>query len=241
MMLKKDIGLPLSHRSVRCAPLVLTVCLSLAACSGPTALQQSMRQMPERVELTGVPAFPERAYFGAPSALSSLLVQQGVDTSPGVVSKQLQLPQQEAQLEQNIQTQVNANGLLVYPLQPHLADLFKQVAAGYPVLLRFNDGVGWFDMPKYALLIGYDRENQTLLLRAGNNRRREISFSSFESAWASSGAWAVLVLAPLQLPAEVDAQRWLQAADELQRAGHAAGAANARKVLQRGSKVVRQP
>ncbi|MDO9321718.1 MAG: PA2778 family cysteine peptidase [Pseudomonas sp.] len=221
-------------------PLLLTLCLGLGGCGGPTALQQSLRQMPERVELTGVPAFPERAYFGAPSALSSLLVQQGVDTSPGAVSKQLQLPEQEAQLEQNILAQVNANGLLSYPLQPHLAALLEQVAAGYPVLLRFNEGLSWIDMPLYALLIGYDRENQTLLLRAGNSRRWETSFSSFESSWASSGAWAVLVLAPLQLPAKVDSQSWLQAADELQRAGHLAAAGNARQVLQRRSGVTVQ-
>lgn len=231
--------LPIRHYAAG-LPLLFTLCISLAGCGGPTALQQSLRQMPERVELTGVPAFPERAYFGAPSALSSLLVYQGVDTSPGAVSKQLKLPQQEAQLEQNIQAQVNANGLLVYPLQPNLADLLKQVAAGYPVMLRFNEGLGWINMPLYALLIGYDRQNQTLLLRAGNSRRWETSFSSFESSWASSGSWAVLALAPLQLPAEVDSQRWLQAADELQRAGQLAAADNARKVLRRHTGVTAQ-
>lgn len=214
--------------------------LALTGCIGPTATQQAVRGLPERVELTGVPEFPERAYFGAPSALSSLLVQQGVDSSPKQVVKQLQLPKQEQQLEANIVKQINANGLLAYPLRPQLEALLQQVAAGYPVLLRFNEGFGWMGMPRYAVLIGYDSKEQTLLLRAGNSRRWETSFSSFTSAWQSADNWAVLVLAPLQLPAQVDAQRWLQAADQLEGNGQSVAAANARKVLQRSSVTAKQ-
>lgn len=227
--------MPLSCRSSYCLPLVLATCLSLSACSGPTALQQALRPLPERVELTDVPAFPERAWQGAPSALASLLVQQGVDTSPGLLVKQLHLPEGEERLSQNVLSAVNSHGLLAYPLQPNLQALLEQVAAGLPVLLRFNEGLAWVDMPRYAVLIGYDRAEQTLLLRAGNSRRWETSFSSFESAWQSSGAWAVLVLAPVQLPAKVDGPRWLAAADAVARAGHQEAAANARRALQRGS------
>ena len=227
--------MPLSRRSAYCLPLLFATCLSLSACSGSTALQQALRPLPERVELTEVPAFPERAYQGAPTALASLLVQQGVDTSPGLQAKALQLPEAEARLQQNMLAQVNSHGLLVYPLQPSLPALLEQVAAGLPVLLRFNEGMAWVDMPRYAVLVGYDREEQTLLLRAGNSRRWQTSFSSFESAWQSAGAWAVLVLAPVQLPARVDAQRWLLAAEQVAQAGHQEAAANARRALQRGS------
>ncbi|MBX9714073.1 MAG: peptidase C39 family protein, partial [Pseudomonadaceae bacterium] len=153
----------------------------------------------------------------------------------GLQAKALQLPEAEARLQQNMLTQVNSHGLLVYPLQPSLQALLEQVAAGLPVLLRFNEGMAWVDMPRYAVLVGYDRAEQTLLLRAGNSRRWQTSFASFESAWQSSGAWAVLVLAPVQLPAKVDAQRWLLAADEVARAGHKEAAANARRALQRGA------
>lgn len=224
--------MPLVPRSFVYLSLLLALGLT-AGCSGPSALQQALRPLPERVELGDVPAFPERAYQGAPSALSSLLLQQGVEITPGLLAKQLQLPQQEEHVQENLLAQINAHGLLAYPLQPRLQDLLVQVAGGMPVLVRFNEGVGWVDMPRYAVLIGYDRENQTLLLRAGNSRRWETSFSSFESDWASSGSWAVLVLAPLQLPVDVDGPRWLKAADVLEQSGHKEAAANARRVLQK--------
>jgi hypothetical protein len=232
----KDINLQVFSRVAGRLTLLLLACLCLPACSGPSALQQALGALPERVELTGVPAFPENAYQGVPSALSSLLVQQGVDTSPGQVAKQLHLPEQQEQVQENMLKQINANGLLVYSLQPKLADVLKQVAAGYPVLVRFDQGFGLIKMPRYAVLIGYDREEQTLLLRSGSDRRWSTGFSSFDSAWQEAGAWAILLLAPVQLPAEVDAQRWLQAAETLERSGHAAAAGNARQALQRHSR-----
>ncbi|MNH36326.1 hypothetical protein D3C79_971040 [compost metagenome] len=51
------------------------------------------------------------------------------------------------------------------------------------------------------------------------HRRQVMAFDDFASAWAKLGSWAVLVQPPRQLPAQVDRQRWLQAADELSRAG----------------------
>jgi hypothetical protein len=71
-----------------------------------------------------------------------------------------------------------------------------------------------------------------MLLRAGMNRRELMSFSSFESAFEKSGGWAVLIQKPTQIPAAVDRQRWLKAADELAQAGQEREAAQARKALE---------
>jgi len=97
--------------------------------------------------------------------------------------------------------------------------LLAQVAAGYPVLLRYQEGSAWWSEPRYAVLIGYDRYKQRVLLRSGMHRRQLMAFDDFESAWAKEGSWAVLLQSPRQLPAQVDRQRWLQAADELARSG----------------------
>ena len=97
--------------------------------------------------------------------------------------------------------------------------LLAQVAAGYPVLLRYQEGSAWWSETRYAVLIGYDRYKQRVLLRSGMHRRQLMAFDDFESAWAKEGSWAVLLQSPRQLPAEVDRQRWLRAADELARSG----------------------
>ena len=189
------------------------------------------RRLPERVELNGVPFFRGNANQGAPQILAGMLSEQRVRITPGLLVKPLQLPGAEASLQSNIEQLAAGYGLMVYPLDKSLSALLTQVAAGYPVMLRFSDGTLWSE-PRYAMLVGYNRAKGTVLLRAGMERRRLMDFSTFESAWKDAGGWAVLILSPTQLPANVDNTRWLKIANELSRSGQEQAAATAIKTLQ---------
>ncbi|MBM7059368.1 hypothetical protein JQX08_01490 [Pseudomonas sp. UL073] len=201
----------------------------LSGCQSQLDLPSEVRRLPERVELNGVPFFAEPAYMGVPGGLAVMLSQQGVVTTPGLVAKQLRLPSEESRLEQGIVRVANDNGFLVYPLRHDLGELLVQVAAGYPALVRFNAGLGWVSSPRYGVLVGYDRAQQQLLFRAGASKRWVVGFDAFESGWQEAGGWAVLIQAPRQLPAEVDLLRWQAAADQLDRAGQAQLAKEARE------------
>lgn len=210
----------------------LTAVLLLAACSSaPPAVSPAVRALPERVELTAVPFFAQTAFEGAPGAVAIMLSQQGVVTTPGLIAKGMHLPGQELAMEKNISQVVNEQGLLVYHLAPNLADVLEQVSAGYPVLVRSDDGVSFVSSPRYAVVVGYDRVKQRLLLRSGMHRRQVVEFDDFNEAWSKLGSWAVLVQAPAQLPANVDRQRWSAAAAELEASGQKLAARNAYEAL----------
>ncbi len=208
--------------------LVGALLLGLGGCAGGVA--PDVQRLPERVELNAVPFFRGEAYQGGTMALASMLSQQGVTVTPGLLEKPLKLPGAEEGLERNMQVLAREYGMVVYPLDPELSALLAQVAAGYPVLVRFNEGRVW-STPRYAVLVGYNRSKQTVLLRAGMNRRMPMEFTAFASAWKDAGSWAVLVQAPTQLPAQVDRQRWLKAANDLAQAGQEQAAAQATKAL----------
>lgn len=201
----------------------------LAGCAGSVSPQ--IKRLPERVELNSVPFFRGEMYQGAPQSLAALLTLQGTVITPGLLEKPLHLPGGEAQLQQNLQILAREYGLVVYPLDSELAALLEQVAAGYPVLLRYTEGAAFWSGPRYAILAGYNRQKRTVLLRSGMNRRSLMSFAAFESAFKDAGGWAVLVQQPGQLPAHVDSQRWLKAADELAGAGQEQAAARATRAL----------
>jgi hypothetical protein len=203
--------------------------LSLAGCAG--SVPPEIQRLPERVELNGVPFFRGEIYQSGPGALASMLSQQGIVITPGLLDKPLHLPGAEDRLQQNMQTLAREYGMVVYPLDNNLPALLAQVAAGYPVLVRFTEGSAFWSGPRYAVLAGYNRHKQTVLLRAGMNRRLLMSFSSFESSWENAGSWAVLIQGPTQIPAKVDQQRWLKAANELAQAGQEQAAARATKAL----------
>jgi hypothetical protein len=205
--------------------LACLVAATLAGCaSSPPA---SLKGLPQRVEISSVPFYRGNANHSGAMALAALLSQQGAPITPGLLDKPLNLPQGAESLDTGIPRVAREYGMMVYPLDQHVDALLAQVAAGNPVLLRYQEGSAWWSEPRYALLIGYDRYKQRVLLRSGMNRRQMMAFDDFASAWAKEGRWAVLVQPPRQLPANVDRQRWLQAADELARAGQEVAAKQA--------------
>lgn len=214
----------MEHHSFKpwlCGPRrLLLACLvagSLAGCaSTPPA---GLKGLPQRVEISSVPFYRGNANHSGAMALAALLSQQGAPITPGLLDKPLNLPQGAESLATGIPRVAREYGMVVYPLDQRLDALLIQVAAGNPVLLRYQDGSALWSEPRYALLIGYDSYKQRVLLRSGMHRRQLMAFDDFASAWKKEGSWAVLVQPPRQLPAQVDRQRWLQAADELARAG----------------------
>ena len=205
--------------------------LALAMVGCASVEPPELRRLPERVELNGVPFFRGNANQGAPQTLAGMLGEQKIRITPGLLVKPLKLPGAEASLQGNIEQLTAGYGLMVYPLDKSLSALLTQVAAGYPVMLRFSDGTLWSE-PRYAMLVGYNRDKRTVLLRAGMERRRLMDFNTFESAWKDAGGWAVLILSPTQVPANVDKARWLKAANDLSRSGQEQAGAAAIKTLE---------
>ncbi|MBS7596762.1 peptidase C39 family protein [Pseudomonas sp. RC2C2] len=205
------------------------VSLALAGCASQPPSQ--LKSLPQRVEIGSVPFYRGEANQSASMALAALLSQQGVRITPGLLDKPLGLPHNIDKLEDSIQRVGREYGMVVYPLDPRLDALLAQVAVGNPVLLRFQEGSAFWSEPRYALLVGYDRYKQRVLLRAGTNRRLLMEFDDFESAWQKQGSWAVLLQQPGQLPAQVDRQRWLKAANDLAQAGQEQAARQAVSAL----------
>lgn len=213
---------------VRGALLAGACAVVLSGCAGNVAPE--VKRLPERVELSGT-FYRGEANQSGPQVLASLLSQQGIVITPGLLEKPLHLPGAEDKLQQNMQNLAREYGMLVYPLDSNLPALLTQVAAGFPVMVRFTEGAALWSEPRYAILSGYNRQKQTVLLRAGMDQRLMMSFGSFESAFKDAGGWAVLIQNPGQLPAQVDQQRWLKAANDLAQAGQEQAAATAKRTL----------
>lgn len=230
---KRVFMLPLSTSSFCVAPrrLLVTCALALALVGCASQPPASIKGLPQRVEIGAVPFYRGNANQSAPMALAAILSQQGVRITPGLLEQPLGLPQGIDKLQDSMQTVARQYGMVVYPLEPKLDALLTQVAAGNPVLLHYEEGSAFWGERRYALLVGYDRYKQRVLLRTGMHRRMLMDFDDFTSAWNKEGSWAVLVQQPNQLPAQVDRQRWLKAANDLAQAGQEQAARQAVSTL----------
>jgi predicted double-glycine peptidase len=181
--------------------------------------------VPKVIELTAVPFFPQSDYQCGPAALATVLSAAGVKVTPEELVPQVYLPERKGSLQVEMLAAARRHGLVSYQLAPSFADLLREVAAGTPVIVLQNLGIG--EAWHYAVAIGYDYDSGKLILRSGTTERQELPFTMHEMVWKRSGYWAMVAVPPDRIPVTANETRWLAAIAALERAGNPVNARTA--------------
>ncbi len=198
----------------------------LAGCTGFARLSDVLpRDVPARVELADTPFFPQEDHQCGPAALATVLAASGSKVSPDELAREIYLPARHGTLQVELLGGIRRRGLLAYVLPDQGSTLFDQVAAGHPVLVLLNLGIKAYPIWHYAVVVGFDRRRDEVILRSGRTARATMSWWRFAGSWGRAGNWAVVALAPGALPADpvalsyVGACAGLEAARQLGPAG----------------------
>lgn len=199
---------------------VLLLATLLTGCATPQVtalLAQPSLALPERAELSSVPFYPQELYQCGPAALATALAHGGVATSPEALVSQVYLPERQGSLQTEMLAAARRHGLVAYRLAPRLEDLLEEVAAGTPVVVLQNLAFTFVPRWHYAVVIGYDRAGEEIILRSGTTQRLVMTLSNFERTWARSHYWAMVAVAPERLPATAAEDAYVAAAVALER------------------------
>jgi len=207
-----------------CSLFLLPVLLS--ACSPARPITTDSAGIAPQVMLD-VPFYPQQIYHCGPAALAGLLEFNGRYHSPAELAEWIYIPDRKGSLQIEIQAAIRRAGLLAYPLKGELAYLLQQLDAGQPVLVLQNLGLASLPQWHYATLIGYDLEQQQLVLHSGTYPNYRISINTFLNTWERAGRWSILALPPSRLPAYPQAEVFLQAAADLESVGQQQAAIDA--------------
>lgn len=180
--------------------------------------------LPVRAELEHVPFFPQEAYQCGPAALATVLVHAGVETEPSALAPQVFIPARKGSLQQELIAAARRHGRVPYVLAPRLEDVLTEIHAGHPVVVLQNLALRWYPRWHYAVVVGFDLEAQVLVLRSGTWRRHIVPLSLFEHTWARGERWAMVVLAPEDLPRSAEELPFLRSVAAFETLGDVATA-----------------
>ena len=205
--------------------------LTLGGCAmhPPIVLPPDLqRQLPPRHELTRTPFFSQDAYQCGPASLAMVMDYYGRDLKPQQLTPWVFTPDAKGSFPAEMDAVARQQGFISYPID-RFDDLLQEVAAGHPVLVLQNLGLSWYTRWHFAVVIGFDRQSRTLILRSGDLARRQTGFDLFETTWARSEHWARVIVPPDRLPATAQARPYLQAAADLDQTGPESAAQQAFK------------
>ena len=225
-----NIGEQLAANTRRSAG-VLLVSLLLVACTTPYQTRELLAgppaDLPVSMELTNTPFFPQERYQCGPAALATVLGTYGLPATPEELVDDVYVPALKGSLPEEIVATARQQGMLAYPLSARLDALLHEVAHGHPVIILQNNGTPWWPRWHFAVVIGYDLQQQVLLLRSGTSKRLQTSLATFERTWERGDYWARVIVPAGELPASALPEPYLQAAYDLETAGQTTAAQTA--------------
>ncbi|MBW2428994.1 MAG: PA2778 family cysteine peptidase [Deltaproteobacteria bacterium] len=204
----------------------ITILLSvvLTMLMGCSAFQRTpMPLLPENVpsshELDTVPFYPQDAYQCGPATLAMALTWSGLAVAPDELNNQVYSPSRKGSLQLAMVGATRRHGKIAYEINDP-DSIFPEIAAGHPVIILQNLGLSWLPVWHYAVAIGYDLNEEVIILRSGTARRKLMSYYLFEKTWARSNYWGLMVLEPTQVPVLANENEYLQAVLGLEKSNH---------------------
>jgi hypothetical protein len=197
---------------------------ALGGCAGLVPQTMGLRDawpdgVPQRVEMADVPFFPQTEYQCGPAALATTLVHAGLSLTPDSLVSEVYLPGRQGSLQADMLAAPRRHGVVSYPIAGRIDDLLREVAAGNPVLVLQDTGVGFITNWHYAVVAGFDYPAGELHLRSGETRSQAIPFTIFEYTWKKSAYWAMVTLPPDRIPATATEAAYLTAVVAMGRVG----------------------
>jgi hypothetical protein len=162
-----------------------------------------------------------------PAALATALASAGVKVTPEELVSQVYVPERKGSLQVEMLAAPRGRGLVSWMLGPRFEDVLREVQAGTPVIVMQNYGLWPFDYWHYAVVVGFDREAQKVVLRSGEKSRLAMPMAVLEYTWKDSHRWAMVVVPPDRVPTTATEASWLQAVVAMERVADRAAARKA--------------
>lgn len=205
--------------STGCAIFLLILSLILAGCGSAWHRHwpQPGEYKPTAYQLHSVPFYPQEDYQCGPAALAMLLEWSGVSATPDLLTPEVYTPSRKGSLQSAMIAAARRHSRVAYPISgPDV--MLEELGGGHPIIVLQNLGFSWYPVWHYAVVVGYDLDESTVILHSGPNPSKRLSLKAFHRTWARSDYWGLLVLPPTRVPATATEHTYVSAVLGLEKA-----------------------
>lgn len=178
---------------------------------------------PARAAVANVPLIKQQDFYCGPASLAMVLQWSGMEVTQAGIADQAFSTEAQGTYLADMTGTARRRGQLAVGIST-FPDLLNEIAAGHPVIVFQNLGISWAPKWHYAVVVGYDLENEMIFLHSGELDRITMPLRLFERTWRRGEHWALVVLPPEQLPASDNQWEILRAAAALERMERSAAA-----------------
>lgn len=206
-------------KALRTGALLIT--LNLAACAGlqaPTEQTRVFMQAGTSLELSETPFFAQEDYQCGPATLAMLLAHAGQKVTPDELVQQVYVPARQGSLQVEMLAAARRQGFLPLVVEGQPERLQNLLTLRKPVAVLMNLSLPISPQWHYAVVIGQQATERSMILRSGVTEREVMPQQQFLNVWHRSNYWGFALFKPEESPPNwAEAHVWLQSLIGLER------------------------
>ncbi len=205
-------------KAIGCSISLCFLTLGCASTPQTRSLLQDFGSLPRQHQISNVPFIAQTENYCGPASLAMVANWAGVEITPEELAPKMFTPGKKGTLQIDYLSAVRRLGLIATTVS-NLKDALTEVSHDHPIVVLQNLGSSANPLWHYAVLHGYDLEQEELILHSGKNQNLKMDLSSFERTWKDADYWGLIILPPQKIPETTPLSKILTAASALERAG----------------------
>ena len=191
----------------------------ILGCAGatPQVRLEIQAVTPAQHTILNVPFIPQEDNQCGPASLAMVLHYHDAPIVMEALISQVYTPSLEGSLQPALISSCRRNGFVAHVIHG-TENLLQEVSNGFPVIVLQNLGLSWCPLWHYAVVTGYDVEEDFVLLHSGLTPHKQVPFRVFNRTWSGSRHWGLVVLPPTKVPATATELSYIESVAGLEKA-----------------------
>jgi len=140
-----------------------------------------------------VPFIPQRDYYCGPASLAMVLRYWGADADQDAIARELYIESIKGTLNLDLEFYARRRGFEARSFRGTLEEVKAHLRQNHPLIVFQDLGLGPYEVPHFAVLIGYNDARGALIAHSGTTEYRVISYEEFLRTWERRERWTLLV------------------------------------------------